>query len=118
MKRNILGIIFMLITLLNFMIGGKHMKKMRKLLVLFFVLVVVTSKASTALAITYDLTNDWSNISNPNGVWSLNEGNNPLPFLTDYLPAIAGDQNAWAAAAFPDIGHVPVWAKADVGFST
>ena len=83
---------------------------------------LVFGKTSIASAILYDLTNDWSNIINPNGVWSLNEGNNPLPFVQDWLPfgntGIAGDQNAWAAAPFSTTGHVPVWAKADAGWSS
>ena len=30
--------------------------------------------------IVYNLATDWSNASNPNGVWSYNQGNNPLPY--------------------------------------
>lgn len=63
-----------------------------------------------ASAIIYDLTSDWSNISNPNGVWSLNEGANPIsPFQAPW-DATSG-QGAWAARPFSQTGHVPAWLK-------
>ena len=86
-----------------------------------------------ATTISYDLAADWSGIDNLSGVWSVNEGANKLPFVTDYIPGtsgvnavwssgfssfwgLSGNQNAWAEAPFPHAGHVPVWLQADAEF--
>lgn len=63
---------------------------------------------------TYDLATDWSNTSNPNGVWSYNEGSNPLPFQPEWEPSFGP---AWAYAPWPNFGHVPLWAKTQVSSS-
>lgn len=77
------------------------------------VALMVTSP-NLAAAITYDLKTDWSNISNPNGVWSLNKGTTALPFAPNWSPG----QDAWADATFPNTGHVPVLLKAEQTFIT
>jgi hypothetical protein len=46
--------------------------------------VVLTCTASIyASTITSNLTTDWSNSSNPNGVWSYDQGSTPLPFQSN-----------------------------------
>lgn len=42
--------------------------------------------SSAVHAVTYDLVNDFSNISNPNGVWSFTQGNTPLPHQNSLTP--------------------------------
>jgi uncharacterized repeat protein (TIGR01451 family) len=66
--------------------------------------------ASQSQSVTYDLAADWSNTSNPNGVWSYNEGLNPLP-LTPFW--YGQNQPGWAYCCnYPGgFGHVPVWLK-------
>ncbi len=43
----------------------------------------------------FDLTADWSDSMNPNGVWTYREGSNALPFVADWDPS----QAAWAPSA-------------------
>lgn len=69
-----------------------------------FALAVGSAGAQAAL---YDLNSDWSNISNPNGVWSLNEGSNALPFIASWIHG----GPAWARAPGGP-GHVPAFFKA------
>lgn len=69
----------------------------------------------------YDLANDWSNTSNPNGPWSYNGGSNPLPLELSWDPSnvasFTGIQPAWAYAPQPsDLqakngNQVPFWLK-------
>lgn len=48
----------------------------------------------------YDLGEDWSDVSNPNGVWTYREGTNALPSVADWTPLGAGAaQPAWAPSA-------------------
>ena len=54
---------------------------------------------------TYDLTQDWSNITNPNGPWALLQGSTPLPFDANWTP-LGGTtsltpQPAWAPGNNP-----------------
>lgn len=73
--------------------------------------------AGPASALTiYDLSADWSDVNNPNGVWSYNSSPaTPIAnHLADWDPGssfFGAAQPAWAAAAFPAAGHVPVWLK-------
>ena len=48
--------------------------------------------------IVYDLESDWSDVNNPNGVWSYNNGNGPITNqVSDWLPNyFSTDQPAWA----------------------
>jgi hypothetical protein len=69
-----------------------------------------TCGTSQAQITTYDLTADWSDTSNPNGVWSYNEGVNPLPST----PLWQNVQPAWAYCCngiTGGFGHVPAWVK-------
>jgi uncharacterized repeat protein (TIGR01451 family) len=66
---------------------------------------------------TFDLAAEWSDTSNPNGVWSYN-GSPGVPIAThwdDWDPSsgccFVQPQAAWAASQWPDSGHVPMWAK-------
>jgi len=61
-------------------------------------------------AATYDLKNDWSNLLNPNGVWTYRQGDVVLPLQDDYY-ADGSNQKAWALAQYPGMNHVPVWLK-------
>ncbi|HEY1471917.1 MAG TPA: hypothetical protein VGF61_22955, partial [Candidatus Acidoferrum sp.] len=65
----------------------------------------------TAKAITYDLKAQWSNSSNPNGVWSYDQGTNPLPFQANWRPGdYSGPQPAWARSADSNT-FLPAWLK-------
>jgi hypothetical protein len=44
------------------------------------ILMCLLCAAEVGGAATYNVTTDWSNSSNPNGVWSYNQGSTPLPF--------------------------------------
>jgi hypothetical protein len=75
----------------------------------------------------YDLADDWSDVSNPNGAWALHKAPG-VPFGTVqsdwYNNGSNPKQPAWADASgpdpFPPNPHVPMWAKAvgDVGTLT
>jgi choice-of-anchor C domain-containing protein len=65
---------------------------------------------------TYDLAAGWSDVVNPNGVWSYNgaPGRAITNRVTDWAASdnvFGSAQPAWAAAAFPAAGHVPMWFK-------
>jgi sugar lactone lactonase YvrE len=70
-----------------------------------------TCGTSPAQNATYDLKADWSDTSNPNGVWSYNEGSTPLPLQNPWNPSDAIPGPGWAHAQWPNFGHVPVWIK-------
>ncbi|MBK7403154.1 MAG: hypothetical protein IPJ41_00630 [Phycisphaerales bacterium] len=59
---------------------------------------------SVACADTYNLQSDWSDTSNPSGVWSLNEGSNPLPHVDSWQRNLGG----WSSAQ-------PAWAESEDG---
>ena len=68
----------------------------------------------SADAFTYNLVDDWSNLNNPNGPWSYNEGNNPLPYNVDNWPAteFGISQTAWAyTSSGADYHFLPGWFK-------
>ena len=55
--------------------------------------------SSLASASTWNLKSDWSNVSNPNGPWSLNQGSTPLPLVSNFTAAGTSPipaQPAWA----------------------
>jgi hypothetical protein len=60
----------------------------------------------------FDLAVDWSDVANPNGVWSYNHGSNPITtHQSVYAPHdFQVPQPAWAAAP-GGIGHTPSWYK-------
>ena len=62
-------------------------------------------------AASYDLNAAWSTNSNPNGVWSLNQGGSPLPFISDWQPgSFSAPQTAWAPNGSVD-PYLPAWMK-------
>lgn len=83
------------------------MKKVNKMIgVVTFLTVSVASQAST----TYDLATDFSDASNPNGVWSYNQGGAPI---TQTAPTIyLGDRIGWSYLAGLD-GSVLQWLTTD-----
>jgi hypothetical protein len=59
----------------------------------------------------WDLSTDWSDSANPNGVWTYREGSNPLPFIADWTPLGSDSvQPAWSPGAVPG-NHLPAWFK-------
>ena len=60
------------------------MKTLTGKISLAFLAVLVVAFAGTAGAVTFDLKGDWSDNTNPNGVWSYNKGSTALPSQTDY----------------------------------
>lgn len=58
----------------------------------------------TARADFHDVKADWSDASNPNGVWSYCEGANPLPHVTSWQSGLGG----WSSAQ-------PGWAESENG---
>ena len=64
--------------------------------------------------ITYDLKTDWSDVSNPNGVWSYREGTNLLPHVAAWEEPAFGTnvQPAWAYSGFTSSHEaIPAWFK-------
>jgi hypothetical protein len=62
----------------------------------------------------YDVADDWSDIQNPNGVWTYTGDSGTLLTInqTDWDPGnsfFSVQQQAWADAIFPTPGHVPMW---------
>lgn len=86
----------------------------RMIFVYCFTILFTMGLIGAAGAVTFDLKNDWSSTNNPNGVWSLNKGSNPLPLQTNYdsTGQFAKDLKAFAERQFPFAGHVPVWTQA------
>jgi hypothetical protein len=78
--------------------------------------VMLLTVSTLSNAVTYDLTADWSDVVNPNSVWSYN-GNDGTPLTTniaDWDPTnvfFGSAQPAWAANTFNGSGHVPMWFK-------
>ena len=72
---------------------------------------VIASMLSSQLcnAITYDLTKDWSNLTNPNDVWTYREGTKALPFVSDWIwLGSSVTQPAWAPSV--NAGNfLPAW---------
>lgn len=66
--------------------------------------------AAIAAVLVYDLQTDWSDISNPNGVWSYNDGGGAIVnHVANYLPgSFTNIQPAWVNAA-SGVGHIPSW---------
>jgi hypothetical protein len=72
---------------------------------------------TSANAAVFDLKSDWSNTANPNGVWSYNEGANPLPHQ-DVLGSpycVSDKQSGWGPSngrQAPPPPFLPLWFKA------
>lgn len=69
------------------------------------------STPQSASAATFNVAADWSFSNNPNGVWSYNGGNTPLPFAVLDWGGITGE-TFWASSAFP-----PAWTKAQTALA-
>ncbi len=69
---------------------------------------------SNASATVYDLVDDWSDVNNPMGQWSLLKLPN-TPFTVNQADWLADGSglHAWADDPFPAQLHVPFWAKID-----
>lgn len=81
--------------------------------ILCLLAILPNARAST---VVYNLADDWSDVSNPNGVWSLNgeDGSAITTHFADYAPTsniFGSAQPAWAIAPYPEVGHVPFWFK-------
>ena len=62
-------------------------------------------------AATYDLKADWSDSSNPNGVWAYREGLNALPPVADWTPLNSPvTQPAWSRLG-TNPNYLPSWFK-------
>ena len=87
----------------------------RHLLRSTFLLVALGVTALSASAQTlWSIQGDWSNISNPNGAWTLT--NNGTPFATQYPwqdGSLTVPVNAWASSAGPTTTQqLPAWYQA------
>ena len=69
-----------------------------------FAAAVVSVCAGSALAGNYDLKTDWSDLANPNGVWSYREAGNALPHVANWQSV----QGGWATPQ-------PGWARSESG---
>ena len=88
---------------------------MRYVIVGMMALVMLVVCFTCANAAVYDLKSDWSDTANPNGVWSYNEGADPLPHQvwnggTNSPPT--NGQSVWAASDGSTAPFLPVWFKA------
>ena len=72
--------------------------------------VTLLSTTASAAPLVYDLAADWSNTTNPNGAWTYQQGNTPLPHVASWLPL---GQQAWAPAANILTNFVPGWFKTE-----
>lgn len=73
---------------------------------------LLAAGSSVRADVVYNLAADWSDVANPNGVWSYNQGANPIPVnQSDYAPHFfLSPQPAWALAT-GGLGHTPSWFK-------
>jgi hypothetical protein len=76
-------------------------------------LTIILKASDVRAVVTYDLNTDWSDVSNPNSVWSYNEGSNALPHVAAWDPAEeGGTQPAWAVSGDGSSHEfLPVWFK-------
>ena len=84
---------------------------MRKTLGILLFLICV-SVCVPSEGFSYSLAGDWSNAINPNGPWSYNAGNDPLPFNIANWPIgeFGQEQTAWAYSNDPGT-FIPGWLK-------
>lgn len=75
-------------------------------------LFVILLFACPCLATTWDVRNDWSDASNPNGVWSYREGGNALPHVAAWQAGLGYAQPAWSVGENAPSEYLPAWFKA------
>jgi hypothetical protein len=80
----------------------KTCTKIRRFTVCRFVLVLVCAGLLRASGNVYDVTADWANNSNPNGVWSYDQGLSPLPYQSNL-----GSGNCFSSASGISGGYAP-----------
>ena len=75
-------------------------------------LAILPAESSFASATTNDLETDWSDTSNPNGVWTYREGTDALPSVPNWtpLPVAPSVQPAWAPSVSSG-NFLPAWFK-------
>lgn len=64
-------------------------------------------------AAVYNLASDWSDLTNPNGVWAYREGANALPHVASWQSALGGftaAQQGWARSE-NGTDRIPFWYK-------
>ena len=76
--------------------------------ILFAVSFFIPFSFPHALAIVSDVSADWSDVANPNGFWSYNDGLGALP--TNNPNWVGLGNNAWSVSA-SGLGHIPSWGK-------
>src|SRR5262245_4972623 len=59
--------------------------------------------------LVYNLADDWSDVVNPNGVWTYEE--KPGQAITSHLDNWLSGLPAWAHVAWPNGGHIPAFWK-------
>lgn len=81
-------------------------------------LLAFTIGSALAHADVYDITSDWSDSTNPNGVWSYNQGTSPLPHVANWTGGVISfPQPAWAPSNNPG-NFLPVWMKMAADFNS
>jgi hypothetical protein len=80
--------------------------------IIFAIFVMLVSGAAVATTLNFDLAADWSDQANPFGPWSLWKSPTALFAVnqTDYFQN-GEHYRAWADQPFPELAHVPVWAR-------
>lgn len=91
------GVVFQENTMCGEMETGKML--LMKVMVLALVWAVSISWTASAGTLSFSLSADWSNTSDPNGPWSYNQGSVPLPLVPDWTPIGGCNQPAWAPSS-------------------
>ncbi|MBI5693649.1 MAG: hypothetical protein HZC55_26530 [Verrucomicrobia bacterium] len=82
------------------------MKHPRGIVLTAALLLTLGAVATKLQAVTvWDLKNDWNLPNNPNGPWSYNAGNTPMPYRVN---TAFGPGYSLSPSGF---GHVPIWAQ-------
>lgn len=90
-------------------IRQERFRPRRSVLLIAMVVLCCGLWPSVGYAIAYDLRADWSNLANPNGVWSYNTGAAPLPYTASWTGDLfSAPQPGWGGTV-PFSTLVPVW---------
>ncbi len=74
------------------------------------VLAALSAGAGVACGQQYDVTADWSDKANPNGVWSYRAGGADLPHVDDWQSSgFSSDQPGWATGEETGEAFIPFW---------